>query len=87
MNRRRIAILLALLALIAGACSNASDDSDDSGSGGTTATGEDGGPLTYAEVRELPIDESVPVQAPGVDDSTIRAGGVASITNPIGGPY
>jgi len=87
-KRRRIAAFLALLALLAGACSNASDDSggsaSDSAASGTT--GGDG-PLTYADVLELPIDENVPVDAPGVDDSTIRVGGVASTTNPIGGKY
>ena len=86
MSRRRIAALLVLLALVAGACSNASDDSSDA-AGDDTATDTTGGdgPLTYAEVLELPIDENVPVDAPGVDDSTIRVGGVASTTNPIGG--
>ena len=86
MNRRRIAALLLLLALVAGTCSNASDDSSDA-AGDDTATDTTGGdgPLTYAEVLELPIDENVPVDAPGVDDSTIRVGGVASVTNPIGG--
>jgi branched-chain amino acid transport system substrate-binding protein len=84
-SRRRIAALLLLLALVAGACSNASDDSSDA-AGDDTATDTTGdGPLTYAEVLELPIDENVPVDAPGVDDSTIRVGGVASVTNPIGG--
>ena len=89
MNRRLAVVLLALLALIAGACSNASDDSGDDDAGGetTAGTGDDGGPLTYAEVLELPTDENVPVEAPGVDDSTIRVGGVASTTNPIGGAY
>ncbi len=88
MNRRLAVTMLALLALVAGACSNASDDSGDDASGeGTAVTTDDGGPLTYAEVLELPIDENVPVQAPGVDDSTIRVGGVASTTNPIGGAY
>src|SRR5215207_5665147 len=80
-------MLLALLALIAGACSNASDDSGDESEGGSAVTADDGGALSYAEVLELPIDENGPVQAPGVDDSTIRVGGVASITNPIGGVY
>ena len=85
MNRRRFAAGLVLLTLLAGACSNASDDTEESSSDATTGTADDGGPLTYAEVLELPIDENVPVDAPGVDDSTIRVGGVASTTNPIGG--
>ena len=85
MNRRRFAACLVMLTLLAGACSNASDDAEESSSDETTATGDDAGPLTYAEVLELPIDENVPVEAPGVDDSTIRVGGVASTTNPIGG--
>jgi ABC-type branched-subunit amino acid transport system substrate-binding protein len=82
-------ILVALLALVAAACSNASDDSEAGGDddGTTEGTADDGGPLTYQDVLELPIDESVPVTAPGVDDATIRVGGVASTTNPIGGPY
>lgn len=87
MHRRHLAALLALLALLAGACSNASDDADEGASDDTTAVTDDDGALTYAEVLELPIDENVPVDAPGVDDSTIRVGGVASTTNPIGLPY
>ena len=87
MNHRRFAACLVLLTLLAGACSNASDDTEASSTGDTTATADDSGPLTYAEVLELPIDENVPVDAPGVDDSTIRVGGVASTTNPIGGKY
>ncbi len=88
MNRRRLAATcIALLALLAAACSNASDDSgsDDASSGTAASDGDEA--LTYAEVLDLPIDENVPVDAPGVDDSTIRVGGVASVTNPIGGAY
>ncbi len=85
MSRRRIAALLLVLALVAGACSNASDDSSGAGDDAASDTSASDGPLTYAEVLELPIDENVPVDAPGVDDSTIRVGGVASTTNPIGG--
>jgi len=86
-SRRRIAIiLLAFLSLLA-ACSNASDDGDSAGDDTATDGTSGSGELTYAEVLELPIDENVPVDAPGVDDSTIRVGGVASVTNPIGGPY
>lgn len=80
-------VALALLALLAGACSNASDESGDSSAGDTSTATDAGGALTYADVLELPTDENVPVDAPGVDDSTIRVGGVASVTNPIGGPY
>jgi ABC-type branched-subunit amino acid transport system substrate-binding protein len=32
-------------------------------------------------------DEFVPVNAPGVTDTEIRVGGVASVTNPLGGNY
>ncbi len=73
------------MALAAGACSNASDDTEAGSGDSTTDTADGGGALTYAEVLELPIDENVPVDAPGVDDDTIRVGGVASTTNPIGG--
>jgi ABC-type branched-subunit amino acid transport system substrate-binding protein len=87
-NRRRIVTILALLALLGAACSNAADDSEENvEAGGSEGTTDDDGPLTYAEVLELPIDENVPVTAPGVDDSTIRVGGVASTTNPIGLDY
>lgn len=87
MNRRLALLLLAILALVAGACSNASDDGGEAGgdNGGTTATGDDGGPLTYEQVLELPTDENLPSTEPGVTDDTIRVGGVASVTNPIGG--
>jgi ABC-type branched-subunit amino acid transport system substrate-binding protein len=85
-HRRRLVIAFALLALLAGACSNASDDSGSSNVRADTV-GDGGGEVTYADVLEMPIDENVPVDAPGVEDSTIRVGGVASVTNPIGGAY
>jgi branched-chain amino acid transport system substrate-binding protein len=86
MSRRRIAAFLTLLALSAAACSNASNDTSsvDAGNDSTPANGD---ALTYEDVLALPIDENVPVDAPGVDDSTIRVGGVASTTNFINGPF
>jgi ABC-type branched-subunit amino acid transport system substrate-binding protein len=73
---KRALILLAALMLIAGACGNASDESRDEGGGGpgTTASGED-------------LDQNVPSTQPGVTDTEIRVGGVASVTNPLGGNY
>ena len=78
---------MALLTLVAGACSNASDNGDEDAGDATAVTTGDGGSLTYEQVLELPVDENLPVDAPGVDDATIRVGGVASVTNPIGGAY
>jgi len=61
-----------LAALVVGACGNAGDD-EGRGTAPTTGTRTDGA------VR--PVDE------PGVTDTEIRVGGVASITNVINGPY
>ncbi len=63
--------------LIAGACGNASDRLN-SASGG-------GGPATTASAEDL--QKNVPSDQPGVTDTEIRVGGVASKTNPLGGNY
>lgn len=76
--RRAIVVVLAALALVVGACSNSesgSGDSTDDSTGEAAAGGEEN------------VDEFVPSDQPGVTDDTIRVGGVASITNPLGGPY
>jgi ABC-type branched-subunit amino acid transport system substrate-binding protein len=64
---------LAVLVLVAAACSNASDDNKSSGTSTTTASSSSGGGTT--------------VDQPGVTKDTIRVGGVASVTNPLNGPY
>ncbi len=76
MGKRAIVLLVAVI-LIAGACGNASNDSK-SGSGG-------GGPATTASGEDL--QKNVPSDQPGVTDTEIRVGGVASKTNPLGGNY
>jgi branched-chain amino acid transport system substrate-binding protein len=74
---KRALVLLAAVILIAGACGNANQDSK-SGSGG-------GGPVTTASGEDL--QKNVPSDQPGVTDTEIRVGGVASKTNPLGGNY
>lgn len=74
----KVLAVLMVLGLFAAACGNSeSGDGDDGGgeaSGGTVAGAGD-------------TDEFVPSDEPGVSDDTIRVGGVASVTNPIGGNY
>jgi branched-chain amino acid transport system substrate-binding protein len=71
-----------VLALVAAACGN------DWGHEADTAT--PGAPRDAREAAEPETTgsgELVPVDAPGVTDSEIRVGGVASVTNPLGGRY
>ena len=70
--RARLIAVLAVVTLVAMACSNASSDKS-SGSTTTTAAAAGGGGAT--------------VDQPGVTKDTIRVGGVASMTNPLNGPY
>lgn len=79
MSMRRLMTVTAALALLATAgCGNAK-------SGGTT-DGADTTPTTAAE-RGGNDGGKVPNDSPGVTDTTIRVGGVASVTNPLGGKY
>lgn len=64
--------------LVIGACSN----SEKKATGTSTTAGPTDGPTTTSG-----SDENVPVDAPGVSDTEIRVGGVASVTNPLGGKY
>jgi hypothetical protein len=76
MGKRALALLAGLL-LVLTACGNAEEDSGSSSGGGgpvTTATGED-------------LQTNIPSTQPGVTDTEIRVGGVASVTNPLGGNY
>jgi branched-chain amino acid transport system substrate-binding protein len=77
---KRIAIVVAALALLAGACGNAETGSPtrDGGAGDDTPTGT-GDPSD--------LTTNVPVDQPGVTDTEIRVGGVASVSNPLGGNY
>jgi branched-chain amino acid transport system substrate-binding protein len=63
--------VLAAFVLIAGACGNASTKKADSGSGTSAPTGSN----------------SPAVNETGVTSTEIRVGGVASVTNPLGGSY
>jgi ABC-type branched-subunit amino acid transport system substrate-binding protein len=80
---RIVAILLAA-ALLAAACGNSGDDEAETDptadDGSTDDTG--GGPSTTAD-----LTLNVPSEEPGVTDDTIRVGGVASVTNPLGGSF
>jgi len=68
--------LIAAAALVGAACGN----SDSSGDGSTTTAAS--APKTSA------LDQTnVPVDQPGVTPTEIRVGGVASVTNPLGGKY
>ncbi len=56
---------------------------------GAPAQAESGSPSTGADTGTIPQtgDEVVPVDAPGITPTEIRVGGVASVTNPLGGRY
>jgi ABC-type branched-subunit amino acid transport system substrate-binding protein len=69
--------LLAALTLALTACGNAEE-----GTGGSSGGG---GPVTTASGEDL--QKNVPSTQPGVTDTEIRVGGVASVTNPLGGNY
>ncbi|MDZ7733343.1 MAG: ABC transporter substrate-binding protein [Acidimicrobiia bacterium] len=68
---RGILATVAALALVASACGNSPSGEAGDDDGGG-ADGDDG---------------AVTVDQPGVTDDTIRVGGVASVTNPLGGNY
>lgn len=75
---KRIATLVALLALVAAACGNAETDTSGNGGGGDAPTGT---------ASPSDLTRKVPVDQPGVTDTEIRVGGVASVSNPLGGNY
>ncbi len=67
-------VLLATLALVVSACGNSES------SGGSTTIA--------APTESTALDQTnVPVDQPGVTPTEIRVGGVASVTNPLGGNY
>jgi len=74
---KRALLLLATVTLIVSACGNVdegSQESSDNDTPNTTASGAD-------------LQTHIPSTQPGVTDTEIRVGGVASITNPLGGNY
>jgi branched-chain amino acid transport system substrate-binding protein len=77
---RRVVACTALaicIALVASACGNSKSDA---GSTTSTAPGS-------TQPGDTGTDKKVAVTAPGVSDNEIRVGGVASVTNPLGGKY
>src|SRR6478735_5603264 len=71
------AAVMASCALLASACGNSDS------AGGTTTTAKSSGSTSAA-----PKGDKVPITGvPGVSDTEIRVGGVASVTNPLGGTY
>jgi len=71
--------LAATVSLVAAGCSN----SDTKATGVSTTVGDDGG----GSAGTAAPGEHVKVDAPGVTDTEIRVGGVASVTNPLGGKF
>jgi branched-chain amino acid transport system substrate-binding protein len=69
-------VLIAAVVLVAAACSNSES------SGGSTTTSGGGSGTTASD-----SGKKVAVSAPGVTDTEIRVGSVASVTNPLGGKY
>jgi ABC-type branched-subunit amino acid transport system substrate-binding protein len=81
MSKRVTALLAAVTVLGAVACGNAPTET--SGSGGATG----GGPTPMGTADPADLSVNIPSDQPGVTDTEIRVGGVASVTNPLGGPY
>ncbi len=69
------AAALSVVAFVAGACGNSKN------AGGTTETTTTAKPAAGTDTTKVAVD------APGVTDTEIRIGGVASVTNPLGGKY
>jgi len=76
-RNRRLLIGAVTMALLAAACGNSEESSTTPKEPTKDSTPEDTG-LS---------NENVPVDAPGVSDTEIRVGGVASVTNRLGGKY
>jgi ABC-type branched-subunit amino acid transport system substrate-binding protein len=74
---KRALIVLAGVMLVAAACGNVEDDDDQSSGGGA--------PITTASAADL--QENIPSTEPGVTETQIKVGGVASTTNALGGNY
>ena len=68
------------LVMVAAACGNSES------SGGST-TAKDTGTTAGSDGTATESTEKVAVDAPGVTDTEITVGGVASVTNPLGGKY
>jgi ABC-type branched-subunit amino acid transport system substrate-binding protein len=81
-------LVVAALVLIAAACGNDWGREPDTLTPGSSPPDD---PVAGDSLAESPggndPDELVPVDAPGVTDTEIRVGGVASVTNPLGGGY
>jgi ABC-type branched-subunit amino acid transport system substrate-binding protein len=79
-----------ITALLAGACGNDWGHQPDTVTPGSSPPGQAGAtgdPDDADDAAGGGSDENLPVDAPGVTDSEIRVGGVASVTNPLGGTY
>jgi ABC-type branched-subunit amino acid transport system substrate-binding protein len=66
-----------VLVFAAAACGNSKKEATPT----TTTAPKAGGPETSGPTKNVPVD------APGVSDTEIRLGGVASVDNPLGGRY
>jgi ABC-type branched-subunit amino acid transport system substrate-binding protein len=80
-------VLLVLVVVVAGCGNDWQDTSPSSNQAAPGVAGEEAaGPQPTTEV-DIDVDEFVPIVAPGVSDTEIRVGGVASVTNPVGGRW
>src|SRR3954454_23100281 len=80
MRRRPLAMVMAIaLVFTAAACGN----SDSEAKPTTTTVGSD----TNSGTGATQPGKKVAVDAPGVSDTEIKVGGVASVDNPLGGRY
>lgn len=82
----RAAVVIALAALLPAACGNDWGRQPDTVTPGSSPpAGETAEPAPSEDAGGA--GEHVPVDAPGVTNTEIRVGGVASVTNPLGGSY
>jgi ABC-type branched-subunit amino acid transport system substrate-binding protein len=76
LHTRAVLAVAVIGVLLAAGCSNSEPESSSPTTGGSSA------PVNTGDT-----DENIPSDQPGVTDTEIRVGGVASATNPLGGNY
>lgn len=74
------------MAALAASCGNDWGNRPDAAAPGDAPSDETTTTVADAAAPD-PTGEAVPVNAPGVTDDEIRVGGLASVTNPLGGGY
>jgi branched-chain amino acid transport system substrate-binding protein len=85
MGKRLAALLTGVLLLATAACGNSTTTDNGNASGGGNPGGSAAGPGTTVSAADL--TKNIPSTQPGVTDTEIQVGGIASITNPLSEDY